>query len=172
LRLMDKTGVRSRSTLRNCALTATVAESQVGACGKFRELLPCLFCRTISGLTWSRGARTAEMLLTEPRMRVNRPGGEPSGLLIGAGVKILGFSLERRRPTPAALPLIADGNSAVWTARRKWRRIQRILAFPLDMTSLDANDGILAPFAKRLGIHDDRGWRPPSQSDLPTREVD
>jgi hypothetical protein len=50
-------------------------------------------------------------------MRVSRPGGEPSGLLIGAGVKILGVSLERRRPTPAALPLIADGNSVVWTAR-------------------------------------------------------
>jgi hypothetical protein len=65
----------------------------------------------------SRGARTAEMLLTEARMRVNRPGDEPSGLLIGAGVKILGISLERRRRTPAALPLIADGNSVVWTAR-------------------------------------------------------
>jgi hypothetical protein len=33
-------------------------------------------------------------------MRVNRPGGEPSGLLIGEGVKILGISLERRRRTP------------------------------------------------------------------------
>ena len=42
---------------------------------------------------------------------------EPSGLLIGEGVKILGISLERRRRTPAALPLIADGNSVVWTAR-------------------------------------------------------
>ena len=154
--------------------------------------------RTTSGLTWSRRARTAEMLLTEPRMRVSRPGGEPSGLLIGAGVKILGFSLERRRPTPAALPLIADGNSVVWTAR-----LLCFALFPLEgrKTSVISiqtchvqregknplNSWPLAPAtangkgrsftkttlgAKRLGIHDDRGWRPPSQSDLPTREVD
>ena len=45
--------------------------------------------------TWSRRARTAEMLLTEPRLHVNRPGGKPSGLLIGERAEILGISLER-----------------------------------------------------------------------------
>lgn len=34
-------------------------------------------------------------------------------------------------------------------SRRKWPRIQRILAFPLDKTSLDANDGSLAPFERK-----------------------
>ena|ERR1035437_3190996 len=35
-------------------------------------------------------------------------------------------------------------------AGAKWPRIQRIPAFPLDMTSLDANDGSLAPFEREL----------------------
>ena len=48
--------------------------------------------RTTGGLTWSRRARTAEMLLTEPG---NGPGGEASGLPIGERAKIPGISLEK-----------------------------------------------------------------------------
>lgn len=43
------------------------------------------FRQYIRGEQVGRRARTAEMLLTEPRTRVKTPGGEPSGLLIGEG---------------------------------------------------------------------------------------
>ena len=88
-----------RGTLAFCvkglefpALTATTHGSRVGARGKFRELLPCpVTCGQLAGQHGRVALHTAEMLLTEPRMRVNRPGGEPSGLLIGGGQRFSEF---------------------------------------------------------------------------------